>query len=231
MRVSVLHFEIGYEPHEVVIHRALARRLVESIRKHMDCEIVQMSDPVTPNFGADHVCRLNPKGMFWSDFVLTHRASQPPETLFLDTDCVVQEDLSKVFDNDFDVALTFKSSRFACFTDEKGVKHLMPFNGGVSFSRKPEFWSEILSNVRTMTEPLMRGWWGGQVTLSNLAQSGRYKVHVLDAERYNYTPKTPDEDLSDKAIVHYKGGHRKHWNLSGEWKPIPKEREVAIYFQ
>jgi len=230
VRVAFLHAESPYSPEEVEIQRALTKRMIASVRKHMKCEIVHLADDATPEIGADAVVRRSPKGMFWAPFTVAVIRDQPPDTLYLDTDVVIQEDLSWVFDGEFDVALTLRRRRFATYTDDKGVKHAMPMTGGVVFHRNPAFWHDVMGCVMQMTDPMMLAWWGGQVAMYELAMSGKYKVTLLDAERYNYTPNSEDEDVSGKAVVHYKGAHRKHWNLDTGIR-LPEKREVALQAQ
>lgn len=229
MKVCFLHVEGTYPPEEVEIHRALAKRMIDSVKRYMGCEVVQMTDPATPSLdGVDAVSRLNPAGMCWISYSLELMQRQAGEVLFLDTDCVVQDDLSRIFRHEFDVALTLKGKRFALYVDPMGTKHYLPSNGGVMFSRCPRFWRAKREIVDAMTDPMARAWWGGGIALNQLIERGEYKVLWLDAERYNYAPKSPDEDLRDKLVVHYRGRKRKHWNLAGSWSELAEAREMAI---
>jgi hypothetical protein len=36
----------------------------------------------------------------------------------------------------------------------------------------------------------------------------KVRVHYLDCEQYNYTPESADEDLSEKFLLHFKGGRK-----------------------
>lgn len=212
------------------MQRALASRLIKSVRKHMDCEIVQLTDPITPQLLVDKAERHNPKGKHWMSYVLGIIQKQPPNTLYIDTDCVVQEDVSWVFDNEFDVGLTFKNGKCAAYKDKSGKSHPMPINGGVVFLRNPEFFEELLRRVEKIEEQIMRVWWGSQIVEYEMVKEGKFKTVLLDANRFNYTPESPDEDMRDKAIIHYKGMKRKHWNLEGEWTPYKSEtREIPIF--
>lgn len=229
MKVCFVHTEGPYSAEEIPIHRALAKRMIASVKKHLACEVVQLTDPLTPLIdGVDAVYRLSPKGMAWIPYNLGLMSRQDGEVLFLDTDCVVQEDLRWVFNHDFDVALTFKQSRFAIYKDPEGVVHQLPSNGGVMFSRNPQFWADKKLIVEKMKDPMSLAWWGGGIALQEIIKDQRYKVLWLDAQRFNYTPNDEDEDLSKKAVVHYKGRHRKHWNLPGNWKPLPEERDLVV---
>ncbi len=230
MRVAFVHAECSYSPSEIPLQRALAERMIDSVRKRMNCQVVQLTDPITPPLDVDAVERHDPRGKHWMSFVLGIIRVQPPETLYIDTDCVVQEDVSWVFENEFDVAMTFKNGKCPAYKDKNGVNYPMPINGGVAFLRRPEFWDEVLRRVELIEEPIMRVWWGSQIIEYRLVKEGKFKVLLLDANRFNYSPDSPDEDLSGKAVIHYKGAKRKTWNLDGGWEPLPDGvREIAVF--
>lgn len=57
-----------------------------------------------------------------------------------------------------------------------------------------------------------RKWYGDQLAVAHVVRSGKFKVLTLPCDIFNYTPRTELDDLSDRAIVHYKG-KRKEWLL------------------
>lgn len=228
MRIAFLHVESTYKPEEIEIQRLLAQRLIKSVRDTMGCEIVQLTDTQTKMLdGVDVSVIKDLSGKHWMEYVLEHIICLPPETLYIDTDCVVQEDVSCVFDSQFDVALSGKRARFAQYIDLDGVKHLMPLLGGVVFCRNPGYWEEIREELRLMTDPMMKAWWGVQALMWTVYQRNKHDILLLDSQIFNYTPNKEDEDLSGKAVVHYKGNHRKHWNLETTVR-LPRERDIPL---
>jgi hypothetical protein len=79
---------------------------------------------------------------------------------------------------------------------------------GVVFSRSPEFWEKVFEHYKNAP----KSWMWIQIATTECAHFLRdqFKVLELPGDDYNYTPSSPLEDVSDKAIVHYKG-NRKHW--------------------
>ena len=227
MRVAFFHHEGSLPKRDIPIQRALANRMIESVRKHLKCELVQMTDLDTPAL-VENVVRISMKGIYHVPWQMNHYQAQAGEVLFLDTDCVVQRDVTDVFKHDFDVAFTGRSTRFGVYTDDNGTQHYMPFNLGVTFCRSPHFWKEIKERVEKHTDHMMLNWWGGQVECWKIynEQSG-WNFKILDAQTHNYTPNQEDEDLSGKAIVHYKGNKRKHWQLAG-FEPLPNVRAFSF---
>ncbi len=229
MQVAFVHAEGPYRAEELELQRALAHRMMDSVREHIGCNIVHLADPMTPDLGADETVRGIPESEYWVPFVLRMFGLMDGETLFLDTDCIVQRDVSDVFtDQSFDVALTVKRKRFAQYVDPQGVKHYMPFSMGVVFSRAPAFWLMLAERVERMTGPMMLGWWGAQIELLRVyANPGAWRIKVLESDEFNYTPNAEGEDVSGRAIVHYKGVHRKHWAMPG-FAPLPEKRIVEL---
>lgn len=117
------------------------------------------------------------------------------ECLFLDVDCIVKRDVSHIFGSPFDVALCIRYM-------SKAVDKL-PFNGGVSFSRCPEFWKDVAG----LPEQHQSGS-DTERRLSEVAMSDKYIVRALNGDIYNYPPKSAEEDVSGRAIVHYKGDRK-----------------------
>lgn len=226
MRVAFIHHELAFRPEEIPLQRALAQRMMKSVRKHLGCRIVHLTDMQTPDLGADEVVRSSPKGEYFIPWLMGLFATQSGDVLFLDTDTVVNRDVRHVFDADFDVCVTVRRTRFAKYECE-GKTHYMPFNLGVVFSKDHRFWNEIRERTSKMTDPLMLGWWGAQIELLRMyAEPGKWKIHTVEADEYNYTPNDPAEDLSGRAIVHYKGA-RKNWGMPG-FAPVSEKREVAV---
>lgn len=185
----------------------VARVMIASVRAHLNCEIVQISDMLTPKLDeADSINRVDDEWIGRAR--MQHLAQLDGDVLYLDYDTIVMEDVSDVFDRDFDVALTRRPEN-----DESvapAIAQASPHNNGVMFSRNPVFWSKVLE--RYSRHPAKDAWMTAQIVITETAHALRdeFRIIELPGERYNYTPKKQREDLTGRAIVHYKG-MRKEW--------------------
>jgi hypothetical protein len=184
----------------------LAEKMIQSVRK-MDCEVIQLTDHKTPTLkGVDDVQRFPYEGDFGA-FRLNHFKSVQGDVLHLDYDVIVNRDVSDVFKQDFDVGLTKRSVEDRTVSQQ--MNQVSPHNMGVVFSKNPEFWQRVYDHYMSIP---MKSWMWIQIATTEAAHFLRddFKVLELPGEVYNYTPSSPLEDVSQKAIVHYKGD-RKHW--------------------
>lgn len=115
------------------------------------------------------------------------------ECLFLDIDCFLLKDVSRVFKHDFDAAVCLRHAQ---------ISSEMPFNGGVVFSRSPGFWAEVAGSPDDHKD-----WRDTETRFSSIARSSKYNIRVLDGREYNYMPEK-EEDYSC-SIVHFKGWRKK----------------------
>lgn len=173
-------------------------------------ELVQITDEETPALPGCEVFRI-PKGdmpfMIWR--ARAYAAFNKPG-LYIDTDVIVNRDLSPIMALDFDVALT---KTWVVVKDPNGTNltELMPYNGGVVFVKHPDFWGDVVAHMESQPEEHQK-WYGDQFALAALAKM--YYTIELPNKIYNYTPKVKEHetgaDLSDKWILHFKG-NRKEW--------------------
>jgi len=187
---------------------ACALLMLASVRRHMDCEIVQLTDDDDPALPGCTVQRMAWDGKAAMLFRLQHLARMDGEILLLDTDVIVQHDLSKVFAFPFDIALT---RRDGPILDPQGndLVKWMPYNGGVVFSRCRAFWRQCHAWLSAQDSQL-QNWYGDQLALAKFANC--YDLMTLHCDNFNYSPSTEDEDVSGHLAVHYKG-NRKKWML------------------
>lgn len=183
-------------------HYVAADGLVRSVRRVMpDVEIVHFTDETSPGiYGADEV-RRRPKARM-AVLRMEHEAACEGDWLFLDTDVLIQHDVSRVFDASFDVAI---AARPAGSLEGPG-EH----NFGVVFSRCPAFWRAILDRLRILPDE-QQTWMGDQIAGCDVIRSKAFNVHILPPA-YNYAPETPEDTPEDVTILHYKGP-RKRWLL------------------
>jgi hypothetical protein len=207
---------------------ALSAIMVESAKKVMpSCPVWQLTDLNTEEVpGVDRVeridlpdlgmVRLNESGdasaivpaavMLYRMSLLCALDDEP--TITLDTDCIIQKDLGHVFDDEFDIALTYRDY---AVIDPLGrdITQTMPFNTGVMFCRNPKVWLDCLHEMHQMSMEF-KTWYGDQLAIKKVAANHRLKR--LSCDLYNYTPRKKNEDVSEKYVVHYKG-LRKAWMI------------------
>jgi hypothetical protein len=203
-RLSIAFLHVGAD-------LALPSLMVASARAAMPgAEIVQMTDRDTAAVpGVDTVARRDWDGTKLMIFRLAHLAAlDRAACVLLDTDVVVQRPLDHVFEQPFDVALTIRHERIKDL-DGVNIVERMPYNTGVMFSRRPQFWAQALEHCRQLTDDL-HDWYGDQVSVKHVADSGAFKVVELPCDPYNHTPRIEQEDVRDCYVVHYKGA-RKEW--------------------
>jgi len=194
----------------------LPASMVASVRRAMPAaRIVHLTDEGTNAVvGVDEVVRLKYDGVHLMTFRLRHFAQLDScDAIMLDTDVVVQKDLSPIFALEFDVALTRRDDAIPDPTGQD-VSALMPYNTGVMVSRASgwDFWRNA-SAYCEMLPAEHREWWGDQLSVQAMAQICPLRLRELPCAVYNYTPTSEAEDVADRFVVHYKG-KRKQWMLS-----------------
>lgn len=182
-----------------------AELMVASVRRFIDCEALQLTDIDTPLVSGCTAVRRQFDGENLTMFKMEHLSNIDGEILVLDTDIIVQKDISKVFALDFDVALTWRDGPIWSDSGQDLAK-LMPINCGVMFSRSPAFWAHCLE----WSKEHPGGWYADQFAVA--ANWRRFNVLRLNCDNFNHTPNTKAEDVSKRYVVHYKG-KRKEWML------------------
>jgi hypothetical protein len=204
MKIAFVHHDLGSD-----IHMACARRLVESARRFMrDVPIVQLTDETSARIGGvDQIVRrpLKPLAL---DCLEHYAACGDGDWLFLDTDVVIRRDVREIFKTPFDLAVAERTGTLK--KSEEGSKFMerMPYNKGVAFSRSPGFWKSAVDAALDY-KPGLQMWMGDQQAMCDVIAGNQFTVLVLP-NAYNYPPKSETDDISEKAIVHYKGP-RKVW--------------------
>ena len=203
--ISVCFLHVGAD-------HAIPSLMVASVKAAMPgTEIVQMTDQATPAVpGVDSVVRQDWDGKKLMIYRLAHLAAlERAACVILDTDVVVQRSIAPVFEQAFDVALTVRHEAVKTLDKTKNLTPEMPYNTGVMFSREPRFWKAALEACRALPEK-QHDWWGDQLSVKQVADTGQFNVLELPCEVYNYSPGTESEDLGGRHVVHYKGA-RKVW--------------------
>lgn len=183
-------------------HVAIAERAIAAARSVMPhAEIWHLTTLDGPKLSADKELRVDVVGEFaYRQAVIS--AELEGDVLFLDVDVIVREDVSHVFAHEFDVCVT---------TDMRPGAPGIKYNGGVIFSRCPDYWRAIAEACKGMDFYKQPGDWEPiEQARGAVADSGRFKLMVLPGEEYNYIPANA-EDMRGK-IVHYRG-KRKTWMI------------------
>ncbi len=185
--------------------------MVASVRRVMpDIHVVQMTDMATEKItGVDEVRRKDYDGKLMT-FRMAHLADVAENFITLDTDVIVQKDLRHVFDLSFDVALTKRTGAVMSANGVDLAKE-MPYNTGVMFSKSRHFWKCTVEVLKELN-PETHKWWGDQLSVRVVADSGIFSVKELPCEQFNYTPKSL-HDRPDVSVIHYKG-ERKAWMIA-----------------
>ena len=198
MRVAFLH--AGQDP-------KYAQVMVASVRRHMPgVEILQLTDETTPAIDGCAPVRLPWDGEEPMFFKMAHLARLHGDVLALDTDVVVQADLSGVFTLPFDMAFTWRDGPIRG-PGGQDIAKIMPINCGVMFQREPRFW---LACMDWCQQHKCDHWCADQLAVAHNAIF--WDVLRLHCENFNYTPNKRTEDVSQRLVVHYKGD-RKEWML------------------
>src|SRR5262245_44288875 len=109
----------------------IAQIMVASVRAAMPrARVIQMTDYATkPVTGVDQAIRKRWDGKTLMTYRLEHLRDFPPgNAVFLDADVVVRKDLAHLFDDEFDVALTYRDETDPSLRLTPEAYEKMPFN-------------------------------------------------------------------------------------------------------
>lgn len=198
---------------------ALARIMIESVRRHMPNAVVsQLTNRTSKALDeVDEVRRVDGNG--YGFLLWQHMRSVPEPFIRLDYDMVLQESLEHtlVGDEEFDIALNEQTDTRA-LSSEYGAKY--PIAGSVWVGkRKAREFADHFRGVHLALE--LDDWLGLVPAVNEAVTSPEFKVKILAGERYNYIPKDRDDKPAGMSILHYKG-RRKRWML-------PQEQEHLAY--
>jgi hypothetical protein len=188
------------------------------------------------DLGPSLVCPWDPEQpamvanvMAQADFCLSeHFDTVDWPTLFVDADVIAGDKRAIIPGADrCDVVLTARRHvRMKEGKPIEGVAKDMPYNYGVIWANPTREAKELFVWLRDRVakmSPQLQNWYGNQVALREFAGVipdalpasrtrmlpwSKVRVHYLDCEQYNYTPESADEDLSEKFLLHFKGGRK-----------------------
>lgn len=206
---------------------------------HPDCKKVILTDKNTDlgQLASDvivHRVEMNPDAVMLGRLIAqldyTQNEDARSDIVFLDSDMLINSSLEPLFEEDFQVALTYR------------IHDEMPINGGVIFvskAQKPqatEFLTDVLKIYREKYAA-HSAWWGDQYALHD-AVGADLRAQVSDSEPlqclnanglktllvpcsiYNFSPEIEFGEISSRlaqpAIIHFKGYRKKlipyYWN-------------------
>jgi hypothetical protein len=194
---------------EVSQENRLAEIMVQTCRAWMpDSIITQLTDLYTEAVpGVDNVERFPVRNTL-AEGQAHAFAEYAKVGLYVDTDVVFLDDVSPVWDADFDFAArrTFKDLKITdspeVFDADEMAALKMPYNMGIVFCRTPRLWKKIIE------API--DWYEGQIAFGQLASDHLF----LDLdEAYHFVPNYLLHDLGGQKIIHFKGPKRKRWMM------------------
>tara|TARA_B100001059_G_scaffold159164_1_gene158738 strand:+ start:95 stop:742 length:648 start_codon:yes stop_codon:yes gene_type:complete len=141
-------------------------------------------------------------------------------TLFLDADMLLLQDINEFVDvNKHDMSVTIRSEstlKVKLHEDHKKkypklfnktFGEVMPYNAGIYFCKEKYVLEFMLNSFKKMPKEYF-SWYGDQIALDMLNKNKKFNIKIFDNNKYNFTPKTIDEDISNKYILHFKGRRR-----------------------
>ena len=141
-------------------------------------------------------------------------------TLFLDADMLLLQDIDEFVEiNKHDMSVTIRSEstlKVKLHEDHKKkypklfnktFGEVMPYNAGIYFCKEKYVLEFMLNSFKKMPKEYF-SWYGDQIALDMLNKNKKFNIKIFDNNKYNFTPKTIDEDISDKYILHFKGRRR-----------------------
>ena len=158
-----------------------------------ECEVFRVARP------DDHI-------MTWRLQAQAAAHQLGPEILFTEPDVRFFRDVSEVWAESFDIAITGREHG-GTFKGRQ-LLHIAPWTQGCVFSRSPIFWQEAAAHCATLGRKNQL-WFGDMLSIAHMIRGGKFKVLELDAATYNHIPYEPGE-RSQAKVVHYKG-ERKNW--------------------
>ena len=201
----------------------LADKLIDSINKHMPSAIaVQLTDMDSPATRAAEIRRLPSATL--SLLRSQHYSLCVGNWLLVDTDVVIERDVSDVFNMDFDVAVTDRIWPHLPKLSDDFVS-AMPYCAGVVFSKNAKFWKNVNQQVSNMSIK-EQNWLGDQRALAIVIADNQWKHIVLPGAVYQYPPL--EDEIGNAAITHWKGTRKQALlqRIHKEWGLIPLE-EIA----
>jgi hypothetical protein len=168
--------------------------------KRFGYEVWQLSDEISPKVEGVDVLKREPMRGGRMMYRAQRLADQEAPYVLLDTDMIVAKDISDGFSED--VSLSWRPKQNVMMKDGPPIR--MPYNGGLVFVSNAAFMRDCYEEMKKMP-PKHQDWYGDQIALRDVAESGKYKVRELKESGWNYVPEQLGEMRPDIRIYHFKG--------------------------
>ena len=89
----------------------------------------------------------------------------------------------------------------------KTFGEVMAYNAGIYFCKEKYVLEFMLNSFKKMPKEYFI-WYGDQIALDMLYKSKLFNIKIFENDTYNFTPKSNDENISGKKILHFKGRRR-----------------------
>ena len=200
------HIKKKYSDHQIIIFTDFS----SVIKKNINAHIVRFNfNSQYPMYNRNRLMKI---------YVNSNKFDQ--NTIFLDFDTILNLDTKKIFNNNFDIGLTYRKN-----------DKLMPINEGVIFAKVQSkerviiYFNKLNDIYRYLSKDKIINivfdniliWRGGQLSLSAFLQwkklylgnnyINKINFLILDSNYYNFTPikSISHEELISKKILHLKG--------------------------
>lgn len=190
-----------------------AKYTIESVRKHLpSAKIVHLTNETYPVLdGVDDFVRYPYEGDFvtflFGAMIEAFKIGQP--MLHIATDVLILDDVSNVFEQEFDVA----ACRYPMTTRTDGA-----YCGDVKFIKDITIIKQSL-DIYNDNPDIQDGWEGGQTAFLMATQRTKLVVKDLDFDIYCATPESQQAKLEGAKIAHFRG-RRKRWMIDYAKKHI-----------
>jgi hypothetical protein len=195
--------------------------------------LTDFDTPIPDNLNADEVIRVS----IDREFPMYERmkaqenylATRPNDraTVFIDVDIVINRDPIEMFEQDFDLGLTWRS-QYPNQPINGGFLLAAPGNGAKTLFQNAVLCYEALAldpKLKQLWQQDLRTWWGDQIAWTTIigyhdfAQHSSSVLRVNDAtvrllpcDEYNFTPEPnisyPPQFLSSRYALHFKGNRK-----------------------
>lgn len=186
--------------------------LVRNVREVLPgIEFVQISnDKARKVKGINGILRIdvNEPLMVWRLKAHQYAHSLADQVIFVEPDVRFKENVLDVFDDpDFDVAITKREIEVNWAGEKLSLR--APYTLGCTFSRSDEFWRQAKLECQKLEEA-DQNWVGDMIAMAITANSGAFKVKLMEGPVYNHVPNERDEVFTPAKVLHFKG-KRKQW--------------------
>lgn len=191
------------------------------------CEIVQFTDYGTLQArGVDKVVRT---GCRKDSLMLCmiNAFAKIKDDVFITTgdDCILNGPIDDILSENYDVCLV---KRTKPRIDDSGfnITEHYPYTNGLVIVKHPEFYGDCRDSM-VVDHPDLWGWFGDMASIRDIVDSGKYRVKLLDEDKYCRIPTRLGQGDDSAVLWHYSGKVRKEWMAyHGKGEDMAAEQRV-----